>query len=207
MQGVETREDLQMKAITQMHKAGLALVFAGTAVLGTFGISAVTPAPAAYAASTQQQTGQALLNTFYKPALQGHFPAANGTSVDKFVVGKTTRSAVIQAYGKPTTPRSSASGFDTYHAEMGTPGYAMSYNSSNVLKEIRYLGTQVERKQTIGSITMSVLKQNWYAPASTSTITTGGHKQTKLTYNRGGYKLEFVYNSPTDLDHINLLRK
>ncbi len=199
-----------MKMTSMMHKTGIALALTGVATLGAFAATSSLPAPSAYAASTAtstQMTGTALLNTFYKPALKGMFPTANGNPVDKFIVGKTTRSQVIAAYGKPTTPRSTASGYDTYHAEMGTPGYAMSYNSANVLKEIRYLGTQVERKQTIGSITMSVLKKTWYAPSSTSTITSGGKKQTKLTYNRGDYKLEFIYNSPTDLDHINLLKK
>ncbi len=199
-----------MKFTNIMQKTGIALALTGVATAGSFVASTSLTAPSAYAASTtasQQMSGAALLNTFYKPALKGMFPSANGNPVNKFIVGKTTRANVIATYGKPTTPRKTASGYDMYHAEMGTPGYAMSYNSANVLKEIRYLGTQVERKQTIGSITMSVLKKTWYAPSSTSTIMTGGKKQTKLTYNRGDYKLEFIYNSPTDLDHINLLKK
>ncbi|WPP40961.1 YjgB family protein [Paenibacillus hunanensis] len=201
-----------MKFTSMMYKTGIALALTGVATVGSFAASTSLTSPSAYAASTsstasQQMTGAALLNTFYKPALKGMLPSANGNPVDKFVVGKTTRGTVVATYGKPTTSRTTASGYDIYHAEMGTPGYAMSYNSANVLKEIRYLGTQVERKQTIGSITMSVLKKTWYAPSSTSTMTTGGQKQTKLTYNRGDYKLEFIYNSPTDLDHINLLKK
>lgn len=195
------------------HMQKLAIVVTGAATLGSFAATtAIVPSSSAYAASSsatasQQQTGATLLNTFYKPALKGHFPQANGNPVDKLIVGDTTRASAIAIYGKPTTSRTSASGYDVYQAEMGTPGYALSYTSSNVLKEIRYLGTTVERKQTIGSITMSVLKKNWYAPSSTATITSGGTKQTKLTYNRGDYKLEFIYNSPTDLDHINLLQK
>ncbi|WP_322907843.1 YjgB family protein [Paenibacillus campi] len=199
-----------MKFTSTMHKTGLAIAITGAATLGSFAVSASLPVPAAHAASTstsQQMTGATLLNTFYKPALKGIFPSANGNPVNKFIVGKTTRSTVISIYGQPTTPRTTASGYDMYHAEMGTPGYAMSYNKDNVLTEIRYLGTQVERKQTIGSMTMSVLKKTWYAPSSTSTIRAGGKKQTKLTYNRGDYKLEFIYNSPTDLDHINLLKR
>ncbi|MFD1884501.1 YjgB family protein [Paenibacillus wenxiniae] len=199
-----------MKITTMMHKTGIALALTGVATTGAFVASTSLTAPSAYAASStasQQMTGATLLNTFYKPALKGMLPSANGNPVNTFIVGKTTRAEVMSIYGKPTTPRKTASGYDLYHAEMGTPGYAMSYNSANVLKEIRYLGTQVERKQTIGSITMSVLKQTWYAPSATSTIMAGGQKQTKLTYNRGDYKLEFIYNSPTDLDHINLLKK
>ncbi|MEW4371369.1 YjgB family protein [Paenibacillus kandeliae] len=201
-----------MNMAKHMQKTGLAILVTGAATLGSFAATtAIVPSSSVYAASTSmassQQSGAALLNTFYKPALKGHFPEANGNPVDKLIVGDTTRASAIAIYGKPTTSRTSASGYDMYHAEMGTPGYALSYNSSNVLKEIRYLGTTVERKQTIGSITMSVLKKNWYAPSSTATITSGGKKQTKLTYNRGDYKLEFIYNSPTDLDHINLLKK
>ncbi|OWR29941.1 hypothetical protein CDO73_12745 [Saccharibacillus sp. O23] len=200
-----------MDILKNMQTNGLKLAMAGIVAVGS-----LTAATAVWPSSTHaqtatssaaQQNGAELLKELYKPALKGHFPQANGNPVDKLVVGDTTRASAMKIYGKPSTPRTSASGYDTYKAEMGTPGYALSYDKSDVLKEIRYLGTQVERKQTIGSITMSVLQKNWYAPSSATTITSSGKKQTKLTYNRGNYKLEFVYNSPNDLDHINLSKK
>lgn len=201
-----------MNIVRTVQKKGIAIAMIGVATLGLFvATTAILPssiyAASATTPSSQQQNGAKLLNTFYKPSLKGHFPQENGNPVDKLIVGDTTRASAIAIYGKPSTPRTSASGYDTYHAEMGTPGYALSYNNSNVLKEIRYLGTDSQRTQLISTITMSVLKKNWYTPNSTMTINSGGKKQTKLTYNRGNYKLEFIYNSPTDLDHINLLKK
>lgn len=70
---------------------------------------------------------------------------------------------------------------------------------------MRYFGTNVERGTNIGGITMNMLRKNWYAPESTTTIKNGKVKQTKITYLRGQYKLEFIFNSSTDLDHINLM--
>ncbi|MDR0269907.1 MAG: YjgB family protein [Paenibacillus sp.] len=40
-----------------------------------------------------------------------------------------------------------------------------------------------------------------------TTIKNGKTMQTKLTYIRGNYKVEFIFNSSTNLDHINLLAK
>ena len=108
---------------------------------------------------------------------------------------------------EPMAERKKASDFDLYSADMGSPGYAFLYDKSDKIKEIRYWGTNVERQTNIGGITMSMVKKHWFAPDSTKTFKTGNKKQTKLTYIRGNYKLEFIFNSSTDLDHINLLAK
>lgn len=142
------------------------------------------------------------LNSFYKPALKGQFPGV----VSGLTIGKSTKQNVIQKIGEPTKPGKNASSFDVYGANMGNPGYAFSYKS-NKIQEMRYFGTNVERHTNIGGITISMVKQNWYAPSSVSKFKNGKKTQTKLTYNRGDYKIEFIFNSSTDLDHINLLKK
>ncbi|MGN7357172.1 YjgB family protein [Paenibacillus sp. SAF-054] len=159
---------------------------------------------AATASTSSNDAKQALhtLNSFYKPALKGQFPGA----VSGLTVGKSTKQHVIQTIGEPTMPGKQASTFDLYGANMGNPGYAFSYQA-NKIAEMRYFGTNVERQTNIGGITMKMVKQHWYAPTSTSTFKNGKSTQTKLTYNRGDYKLEFIFNSSTDLDHINLLQK
>jgi len=190
-------------------KAWATIAISGVIGMGTTMVSGLVPpahvAHAAAAAShNNEDAAQALkaLNSFYKPALKGQFPG----SVGDLTVGKSTRKDVIKAIGEPSEERKNASGYDIYSAEMGHPGYAFSYKSDKI-REIRYFGTNVERQTNIGGITMSMLKKNWFAPNSTTTIKNGKTKQTKLTYIRGEYKLEFIFNSSTDLDHINLLAK
>ena len=142
------------------------------------------------------------LKSFYKPALKGEFPGA----VSNLTVGKSTRKEVIKTIGEPEQPRKNANGYDVYSANMGNPGYAITYKSDKI-REMRYFGTNVERQTNIGGITMNMVKQHWLAPNSTTTIKNGKTKQTKFTYIRGNYKVEFIFNSSTDLDHINLLTK
>jgi len=196
----------------RISKAIIALTVAGTVGLAGLGItSAVFSAPHAEAAG-HSEAGAAdsyaakealkTLNSFYKPALKGQFPGVVG----QLTVGKSTRQDVINTIGEPSISRKHADDFDLYSANMGSPGYAISYKL-NKIREIRYYGTNVERQTNIGGITMKMLKQNWYAPASTTTCNNGDSTQTKLTYHRGAYKLEFIFNSSTDLDHINLLKK
>lgn len=200
-----------MNFVRTITKAALAAIITGAAVAGTLGFNdLLTPAHQASAASSRQPAPTAsdtehaveTLNSFYNTALKGQFPGR----AEKFTIGQTARADILSSIGSPDVPRSSATGFDTYGANMGNPGYAFAYRS-NTLSEMRYFGTNVERQTNIGGITMKILKQQWYAPSSTTTITTGKIKQTKLTYIRGDYKLEFIFNSSTDLDHINLTRK
>ncbi|WP_106767632.1 YjgB family protein [Paenibacillus faecalis] len=186
----------------------LATSMAAVVGLGSIGAEqAVLPNHQAEAASVSTSddavpTPLKTLNSFYKPALKGQFPGA----VSGLTVGESTRQDVIQKIGEPTEPGKNASSFDVYGANMGSPGYAFLYKS-NKIQEMRYFGTNVERHTNIGGITIEMVKQNWYAPSSVNRIKNGDKTQTKLTYNRGDYKIEFIFNSNTDLDHINLLKK
>ncbi|MFF2017299.1 YjgB family protein [Paenibacillus sp. NPDC058177] len=184
--------------------AALTTVVGVGAVIANPGLLPVSHAASAKAtvpaASSASEQALKTLNSFYKPALKGQFPG----SVSGLAVGKSTRQDVYKLIGKPEQKAPDADAFEVYHAEMGHPGYAIAYKLDKI-REIRYLGTNVERQTNIGGITMSMLKKNWFAPTSTTTIKNGKLKQTKLTYVRGDYKLEFIFNSSTDLDHINLL--
>ncbi|MBY0163873.1 YjgB family protein [Paenibacillus lautus] len=190
-------------------KAIVTLTMAGVVGLSAFGANhAVLPlqqAEAATAASAEDYAAEyalKTLNSFYKPALKGQFPG----SVSGLTIGKSTKQDVYKAIGEPPVPGKDADAFDVYGANMGNPGYAFSYKL-NKIREMRYFGTNVERQTNIGGITMKMLKKNWFAPDATTTFKNGKTKQTKLTYHRGEYKLEFIFNSSTDLDHINLLKK
>ncbi|MFC4807868.1 YjgB family protein [Paenibacillus sp. GCM10023250] len=142
------------------------------------------------------------LNSFYKPALAGQFPGgARG-----LVIGTSTRQNVIAKLGQPDKKRTDADGFDLYHAEMGHPGYAIAYKLNKV-REMRYFGTQVERQTNIGGISKQLLFRQWGKPSGSVVIRNGSLVQQKITYNRGKFKLSFVFNSSTNLDHINLLKR
>ncbi|SDW04473.1 YjgB family protein [Paenibacillus sp. CF384] len=143
-----------------------------------------------------------LLNSFYKPALNGRFPG----SVNGVKVGVSTRKNVLGIIGQPDKTRTDADGFDMYSAEMGHPGYAVAYKLNKV-REIRYFGTNVERETNIGGITKRMLFAAWGAPSASVKIRNGSLVQQKITYNRGPYKLAFIFNSGTNLDHINLLKR
>ena len=181
---------------------GLGSLGAEQAILPSHQADAAPASTSKHAVPTPVKT----LNSFYKPALKGQFPGA----VSGLTVGESTKRDVIQQIGEPSKPGKYPTSFDLYSANMGNPGYAFSYKSkyySNKIQEIRYFGTNVESQTNIGGITMKMVKQNWYAPSSVSKFNNGGITQTKLTYNRGDYKIEFIFNSSTDLDHINLLEK
>ncbi|WP_145035643.1 YjgB family protein [Paenibacillus sp. Y412MC10] len=192
-----------------VKKAIVTLTMAGVVGLSAFGANhAVLPlqqAEAATAANAEDYAAEhalKTLNSFYKPALKGQFPGP----VSGLTIGKSTKQDVYKAIGEPSVPGKDADAFDVYGANMGNPGYAFSYKL-NKIREMRYFGTNVERQTNIGGITMKMLKKNWFAPDATTTFKNGKTKQTKLTYHRGEYKLEFIFNSSTDLDHINLLKK
>ncbi|WP_411348387.1 YjgB family protein [Paenibacillus sp. WLX2291] len=194
-----TRKAAMIATITGVTAAGA--LGAASTVLPTQSVQAASNSSASEA-SYQRNLAIKNLNSFYKPALKGQFPG----NVQEFAIGKTKRADVMKRFSSADVPRTSATGFDAYTATMGSPGYSFRY-TNDVLSEIRYFGTNVERQTNIGGITMQLLRQQWYAPSSTSTITTGKQKQTKVTYNRGDYKLEFIFNTGTDLDHINLVKK
>ena len=72
---------------------------------------------------------------------------------------------------------------------------------------MRYFGTNVERQTNIGGITKRMLIRTWGSPSSSIVIRNGSLVQQKITYGRGSYKLAFIFNSSTNLDHINLLKR
>lgn len=190
------------KAIVTLTMAGVLGVSAIGVNHAVFPLQQAEAATAANAGDYASEHALKTLNSFYKPALKGQFPGA----VSGLTIGKSTKQDVYKAIGEPSVPGKDADAFDVYGANMGNPGYAFSYKL-NKIREMRYFGTNVERQTNIGGITMKMLKQNWFAPNATTTFKTGKIKQTKLTYNRGDYKLEFIFNSSTELDHINLLKK
>lgn len=197
-----------LKPVNNARKALVAGAMA-TILLGSAAVPSLHlfPLPTATAATNekkdndtaqQQKMAKDKLNEFYKPALEGRFPGY----VSDFQVGKTTKKEV---YDKLDKPAKVEGGFEFYTATMGQPGYALSYRS-DVLQEIRYFGTNVERQTNIGGMTIHMLWQQWYAPKSSVYIGKGKTRQIKVTYLRGDYKLEFIFNTPTDLDHINLVK-
>nr|WP_238358027.1 YjgB family protein [Cohnella zeiphila] len=181
----------------------------GALTLSTAGITnellpakaAAASASASSAASEYYKQALQTLNSFYKPALQGQFPGLGGLTL-----GKSTREDVVKAIGEPEMPSNASNAFDVYHAEMGHPGYAISYKQ-NKIQEMRYFGTNVEREANIGGITVKMLVQQWGAPHSSTVFKTGSVEQKKIVYIRGAYQLEFIFNSSTNLDHINLVKK
>jgi hypothetical protein len=142
------------------------------------------------------------LNSFYKPALNGRFPG----SVSGLKIGVSTRKEVLGKIGQPDQPRRNAAGFDSYTSNMGHPGYAIAYKL-NKIREMRYFGTHVERQTNIGGITKKLLIHKWGMPSNSVTIRNGSLVQQKITYYRGKFKLAFIFNSSTNLDHINLLKR
>ncbi|MEC0329105.1 YjgB family protein [Paenibacillus macerans] len=193
----------------RIKKATVAIMAVGALTLSAAGITnELLPAKAAAASAsassaTSDYYKQALqtLNRFYKPALQGQFPGLEGLTL-----AKSTHEDVIKAIGEPEMPAKASNAFDFYHAEMGHPGYAISYKG-NKIQEMRYFGTNVEREANIGGITVKMLVQQWGAPHSSTVFKTGSIEQKKIVYIRGAYQLEFIFNSSTNLDHINLVYK
>lgn len=195
-----------MKSSVRVRKTLLALSAASVVAIGSLGAVTQLPLPSASAAQAPTSSDSAMasqkLNEFYKPALNGSFPG----NASEFVVGKTSRAEVIKRFGSPSVSRTSVTGFDSYTADMGNPGYSMSYDSAGILKEIRYFGTNVERQTNIGGMTISMLWKNWSKPTSSTTIKNGKAKQIKVVYKRGEYHLEFIFDTPTELSHINLVK-
>ncbi|QHW29496.1 YjgB family protein [Paenibacillus rhizovicinus] len=196
-----------MNVFTSAKKTAIATVTAGTLILSVAGAvpsyaAANTTAPAAAPVDDHMKAFQTLMS-FYKPALQGQFPNFHG-----FTVGLTSHETVIKAIGKAESPAKDADGFDVYHAEMGHPGYALNYKLDKI-REMRYFGTNVERQTNLGGISARMVIQHWGAPNQSALIKSGKTVQKKLTYVRGKYQLEFIFNNTSglDLDHINLVNK
>lgn len=189
------------KTASILAAGALSIALIGTAVISTPAPAEAKAASASVSHSKFDAHAVQTLNSFYKPALKGQFPNFYG-----FTVGSTTKQAVIKAIGPAPEPGKDSDAFDVYHAEMGHPGYAVSYKL-NKIREMRYFGTNVERQTNIGGISLAMLVHEWGAPNKSATFKAGKQTQKKVTYVRGSFQLEFIFNSPTDLDHINLTDK
>lgn len=186
-----------------MKKTAIATVAAGTLALSIAGaIPSYAEATTAAPVDAHMKAFQTLMS-FYKPALQGQFP-----NFHDFTIGSTSHETVIKAIGKAESPAKDADGFDVYNASMGQPGYAINYKLDKI-REMRYFGTNVERQTNLGGISLRMLIQHWGTPNESVLIKAGKTVQKKITYFRGKYQLEFIFNgaSGLDLDHINLVNK
>ncbi|MFY4775717.1 DUF4309 domain-containing protein [Metabacillus sp. RGM 3146] len=127
-------------------------------VFGTgtaFGPGAAKPASELSVSNTASVSQLAVekLKSMYKTSLQGEF----SRDVMGLKVGKSTKSDVYKKIGAPPMHAGKNSQFDIYTADMGHPGYAFAYNKDKTIKEIRYLGTNVERQTSLGGITTYVI--------------------------------------------------
>ncbi|REE67599.1 uncharacterized protein DUF4309 [Paenibacillus taihuensis] len=188
----------------QLYKVALTVTIASFALTSGFTAQTYGHEAAKIRKLSAEDAASALktLNSFYKPALNGRFPGA----VNGLKIGVSTRQNVLALIGQPDKTRTNADGFDQYNANMGHPGYAIAYKL-NKAREIRYFGTNVERDTNIGGITKRMLLGKWGKPSKSNVIRNGSLVQQKITYNRGTYKLAFIFNSSTNLDHINLLKR
>ncbi|WP_274648778.1 YjgB family protein [Paenibacillus humicola] len=192
-----------MNYFTAVKKTAIAAVTAGTIALSAAGaVPSYAAAGTAAPVDAHMMAFQTLMS-FYKPALQGQFPNFYG-----FTVGSTSHETVIKTIGEAESPAKDADDFDVYHAEMGHPGYAINYKLDKI-REMRYFGTNVERQTNIGGISLRMLIQHWGAPNQSVLIKSGKTIQKKITYVRGKFQLEFIFNGTngTGLDHINLTKK
>ncbi|MFS0559270.1 YjgB family protein [Terribacillus sp. 179-K 1B1 HS] len=183
------------------RKAAISVACAG-AVLGagsfvnTGAVSVNAEAGEAIHSSETNEAALETLQTIYTQAYEGSSVGLAGN----FTIGESTRTDVVDRLGKPFLSDT----FDTYHAEMGNPGFSFAYSEDGILSEIRYLGTNVERQTNLGSITPAILEEELgKADAITSISQTDQHK---YLYETGDFELEFIVNDETlQVDHVNLV--
>ncbi|KRD90048.1 hypothetical protein ASE51_05415 [Bacillus sp. Root147] len=191
-----------MKMKQRLSKAAAAATITGIAAFGFAPVAQFdTPAHAATSQETSSQTAVKNINEIYNAAVQGEVPRLTAD----LKIGKSLRQDVRDQFGPP--PEGSSNNFDYYHAEMGHPGYAFGYDQNNVINEIRYFGTNVERQTNLGSITQANLKKELGQPNFTSKVKGDGTTQTKYTYHAGAYDLEFIFDDSKTLNHVNLVAK
>ncbi|SDC43265.1 protein of unknown function [Terribacillus halophilus] len=182
-------------------KAAISVVCAGTVLgAGSFvDAGAVSVNAEAGEAVHSSETNEAALETLQTIYAQAYEGSTVGVA-DNFTIGESTRTDVVDRLGEPFL----SDNFDTYHAEMGNPGFSFAYSEDGILSEIRYLGTNVERQTNLGSITPAVLEEQLgEADAITSISQTD---QQKYLYETGGFELEFIVNDETlQVDHVNLV--
>ncbi|MBE2974369.1 YjgB family protein [Bacillus megaterium] len=191
-----------MKMKQRLSKAAAAATITGIAAFGFAPVAQFdTPVHAATSQETSSQTAVKNINEIYNAAVQGEVPRLTAD----LKIGKSLRQDVRDQFGPP--PEGSSNNFDYYHAEMGHPGYAFGYDQNNVINEIRYFGTNVERQTNLGSITQANLKKELGQPNFTSKVKGDGTTQTKYTYHAGAYDLEFIFDDSKTLNHVNLVKK
>ncbi|MED3863077.1 YjgB family protein [Priestia megaterium] len=186
----------------RFSKVAAAATITGIAAFGFAPVAQFdTPVHAATSQETSSQTAVKNINEIYNAAVQGEVPRLTAD----LKIGKSLRQDVRDQFGPP--PEGSSNNFDYYHAEMGHPGYAFGYDQNNVINEIRYFGTNVERQTNLGSITQANLKKELGQPNFTSKVKGDGTTQTKYTYHAGAYDLEFIFDDSKTLNHVNLVKK
>ncbi|MFS0902628.1 YjgB family protein [Priestia aryabhattai] len=189
-----------MKMKQRLSKLAATATITGIAAFGFAPVAQFdTPAHAATSQETSSQTAVKNINEIYNAAVQGEVPRLTAD----LKIGKSLRQDVRDQFGPP--PEGSSNNFDYYHAEMGHPGYAFGYDQNNVINEIRYFGTNVERQTNLGSITQANLKKELGQPNFTSKVKGDGTTQTKYTYHAGAYDLEFIFDDAKTLNHVNLV--
>jgi hypothetical protein len=191
-----------VKVKQRLSKVAATATITGIAAFGFAPVAQLdTPAHAAVSQETSSQTAVKNINKIYSAAVQGEVPRLTAD----LKIGKSLRQDVRDQFGPP--PGGSSNNFDYYHAEMGHPGYAFGYDQNNIINEIRYFGTNVERQTNLGSITQANLKKELGQPNFTSKVKGDGTTQTKYTYHAGAYDLEFIFDDAKTLNHINLVKK
>ncbi|EIT86948.1 hypothetical protein A374_01794 [Fictibacillus macauensis ZFHKF-1] len=161
-----------------------------------------SPSQAHTVSESDHEAAVKLVHNLYKHAKQGTMQERKHST---FVIAKTTMKAIHKQWGEPSTPRSKRQPFETYHAEMGNPGYAFSYYKNDTLKEIRFLGTNVERKHGLGSVTPKLLIKEIGKPSKILTVPNTHEKD--YVYHRGSYDLHFIIGKDGKAAHVNLKKR
>ncbi|WP_409296611.1 YjgB family protein [Peribacillus sp. SCS-26] len=147
---------------------------------------------------TAQEDAVKKLHEIHDSAYHGGFPG----NAESFILHKTTRTDIQDRWGPAPMPRTTDSPFDIYGANMGNPGYGFSYDKNNIVKEIRFFGTNVERGHNLGGITAAVLGRELGSADYIRSIP--GTGETSYIYETGNYELQFVIGTDGTADHVNL---
>ncbi|MDN4526122.1 YjgB family protein [Fictibacillus fluitans] len=188
------------RAITLMTASLLTGSVLGTGMISFNGTAHAASAKVSDQSTAAEKDAAEKLTTIYYSAYEGHFP----NNAFDFYIGKSTKADVHEKWGPPSTPISKTSDFEIYHAEMGNPGYAFSYDKNNIIKEIRNLGTNVERDHSIGGITVKMLGDEIGSADHIRHLRETG--ETSYIYETGDFELEFIIGKNGKADHVNLLR-
>ncbi|MEW4284527.1 YjgB family protein [Priestia koreensis] len=186
-----------MRTMKKGTKWLAATVLAGSA-LGAGAVAGAQTthnAPTKTVSSTTQSEAIQKLHDIYKSSAKGAFPK----DAKSFTLGTATKATVHKAWG---TPEKTSNGYDLYPANMGHPGYAISYDAKGYIKEVRYLGRNVEADQDINGITTATLVKELGKPEKILTIPKT--KEKDYVYQTGKYELRFIVGTNGKVDHVNL---